>query len=56
MKEGWATAIGATSREDFFSIAREADPKSYVIMYEKLVKATALMCDLHKLVVGELPE
>lgn len=36
MKEGWATAIGATSREDFFSIAREVDPKSYVIMYEKL--------------------
>ena len=36
MKEGWTAAIGATSREDFFATAREADPCSYVIMYEKL--------------------
>ena len=36
MKEGWTAAIGATSREDFFATAREADPRSYVIMYEKL--------------------
>jgi len=36
MKEGWTAAIGATSREDFFATAREADSRLYVIMYEKL--------------------
>jgi len=36
MKEGWTAAIGATSREEFFATAREADPRSYVCMYEKL--------------------
>jgi hypothetical protein len=36
MKEGWAAAITATSREDFFATAKEADPRSYVVMYDKL--------------------
>jgi len=36
MKEGWTAAIGTTSREEFFATAREADPRSYVCMYEKL--------------------
>ena len=36
MKEGWSAAISATSRDDFFSTAREADPRSYVLMFEKL--------------------
>jgi len=36
MKEGWTAAIGTTSREEFFATAREADPRSYVYMYEKL--------------------
>jgi len=36
MKEGWTAAIGATSREEFFATAREADPRSYVCMYKKL--------------------
>jgi len=36
MKEGWAAAIATTSREDFFATAREADPRSYVVMFDKL--------------------
>ena len=36
MKEGWAAAITATSREDFFATAKEADPHCYVVMYDKL--------------------
>ena len=36
MKEGWTAAIGATSREEFFVTAREADPRLYICMYEKL--------------------
>ena len=36
MKEGWTATISATSREEFFVTAREADPRSYVCMYEKL--------------------
>jgi hypothetical protein len=36
MKEGWSAAIAATSREDFFSTVKEVDPRSYVIMYNKL--------------------
>jgi hypothetical protein len=36
IKEGWSTEIAATSREDFFSTAKEADPHSYMMMYDKL--------------------
>jgi hypothetical protein len=36
IKEGWSAAIAATSREDFFSTAKEADPCSYMVMYDKL--------------------
>ena len=36
MKEGWAAAIATTSREEFFQTAREADPRSYVVMFDKL--------------------
>ena len=36
MKEGWSAAIAAPSREEFFATAKEADPRSYVVMYDKL--------------------
>ena len=36
MKEGWAAAIATTTREEFFQTAREADPRSYVVMFDKL--------------------
>jgi hypothetical protein len=35
-KEGWGMATAASSREEFFDIVRAADPRSYVIMHEKL--------------------
>ena len=35
-KEGWAHAINAASREEFFATAREADPRTFVTMYKKL--------------------
>ena len=36
MKERWSAAIAAPSREEFFATAKEADPHSYVVMYDKL--------------------
>ena len=36
MREGWAAAIATTSREEFFQTAKEADPHSYVVMFDKL--------------------
>ena len=35
-REGWAAAIAASTREEFFETARVADPRTYITMYEKL--------------------
>ena len=35
-KQGWACAVQASTREEFFETAKVADPKAYVTCYEKL--------------------
>jgi hypothetical protein len=36
IQEGYAQALDATSREDFFSKVKQTDPKNYVLQFEHL--------------------
>ena len=36
MREGYLNAIGCPSRQHFFNLVKDTDPKNYVLQYERL--------------------